>query len=184
MTLLEERAACVTFIRPHFLYLASLGDPSAGNMFPMNLVGELAGGHIGFALREQRAAAHLVERAGRIALSGVPLEQCPFVFRLAVNHRKERIDWDELPFATKPSSTCGIPIPAFATRVRELSVEAVRQIGSHRFFVGKIISDETHRREQQACVIHGFYQHWRLRGQPKELAASVAEDRVHKRGQG
>lgn len=182
MTLVEERAACVTFIRPHFLYLVSVGDASSGNMFPMNLVGELGGNYIGFGLREQRTAAHIVEETGRVALSGVPLDHCPLVFQLAVNHRKKQIGWDELPFQTQPSSTWGIPIPDFATRVRELHVEAVRRIGSHRFFVARIVSDETYHRAQQACVVHGFYQYWRLRGQEAELAASVADHYLHKRG--
>lgn len=182
MTLVEERAACVTFIRPHFLYLVSLGDASSGNMFPMNLVGELGGGYMGFGLREQRAASHIIEEAGRFALTGVPLAHCPVIFQLAVNHRKRRIAWEELPFETEPSSTWGIPVPSFATRVRELQIEAVRQIGSHRFFAAKVVSDETHRRDQQACVIHGFYQYWRLKGQKAELAASIAEHLIHKRG--
>ncbi len=111
MTLLEQRAASVTFIRPHPLCLVSIGDKTSGNIFPMNLMGDLGNGYFGFALREYRLAAHLVERAGRMALSGVPLLRCSVAVQLAGNHKKESIDWKQLPFETKLSMTFGIPVP-------------------------------------------------------------------------
>lgn len=182
MTLLEERAACVTFIRPHFLYLISIGETTSGNIFPMNLMGDLGEGFIGFALRNNRVVADLVQRDGRIAVSGIPLQRCSVPFQLAANYKKRSVDWNQLPFATRSSVTFGIPVPNFATRVRELQVELVHDLGSHRLFVARVISDETYTPDQQACVVHGFYQHWRLRGQPDKLAASVANDLMNKRG--
>ena len=182
MTLLEQRAASVTFIRPHPLSLVSVGDKKNGNIFPMNLMGELGNGYFGFALRERRLAAPLVESGGRIAISGVPLAQCSLPFRLAGNHKKQSIDWNELPFETKPSVTFGIPVPSFATRVREMRIEKVHKIGGHRFFIARIISDETYMTGPRACVVHGFYQFWRLRGDRATLRASVVEDSMNKRG--
>jgi hypothetical protein len=180
MTLREQRAACVTFIRPHPLCLGSLGDEACGNMFPMNLMGDLGGGYLGFALRKLRLAAHFVERAGRLAISGIPLSWCSVPFQLAGNHKKESIDWKELPFETKPSPLFRIPVPAFATRVREMQIEQVHQLGSHRFFIARTVSDETYAEGLQACVVHGFYQFWRLKGDSAMLKASVAEDAIRK----
>lgn len=182
MSLLEERAANVTFIRPHFLYLVSVGDQKTGNIFPMNLLSDLGSGYFGLALREQRRAAHTVDRVRRVAVSGIPLSRCAVLFQLVDNHKKESIDWTQLPFNTRESMTFGIPVPTFATRVREMQIETACQLGSHRFFIGRMVSDEGPSGGMQACVVHGFYQYWRLNGNKERLLASLTEHSVNRKG--
>ncbi len=182
MSFIERRAAMVMFIRPHPVSLVSVVDDEGGNIFPMNIMGDLGNGNFAFALKGSRRAAHLVERTGRIALSSVPLPQASLAYQLAVNHTKECIEWDQLPFATKMSTTFNIPIPVFTQRVREMEVRKVRSIGSHIFFLARIIRDETFSKSLGLCVIHGFYQAWRLHGRSTELQASRAEDSFYKRG--
>ncbi|QNI34041.1 hypothetical protein H7849_09120 [Alloacidobacterium dinghuense] len=182
MTALELRAAIVTFIRPHPLGLVSIVTEAGGNIFPMNLMGELGNGYFAFALKDSRLAAHLVEREGRIALSTVPMPLCSLAFQYAAHHTKESIDWDQLPFPLKLSKEFRIPVPVSAPRVREIQVDQVHKIGSHTLFVARVISDERFSEELQVHVVHGFYQHWRLRGQREALAASVAADSLNKRG--
>jgi flavin reductase (DIM6/NTAB) family NADH-FMN oxidoreductase RutF len=138
MTLVEQRAAMVTFIRPHPLALVSITGEAGGNIFPMNLMGELGHHYFAFALKDSRLAAHLVRRAGRIALSSVPLPQSSVAHQLAINHTKQSIDWNQLPFAVKMSTVFNIPVPVFAMRVREMEIEKVLPIGSHTFFVARI----------------------------------------------
>jgi flavin reductase (DIM6/NTAB) family NADH-FMN oxidoreductase RutF len=180
MSFLERRAAMVMFIRPHPVCLGSVIAAGGGNIFPMNLMGNLGSGYLAFALKDSRRAAHLVEQAGCIAISSVPIAQAPFAFRLAVNHFKDSIDWEQLPFSTVPSSTFGIPVPQFALRVRELQVERVHRIGSHTLFVARIVRDERSSAEPELCVIHGFYQAWRLRGRSTELKAALTADAINK----
>jgi hypothetical protein len=180
MTPMEERAACVTFIRPHFLSLVSIGDEKCGNIFPMNLMGELGNSYFGFALRELRLVAHQVERAGRLALSGIPLGQCSVPFALVGNHRREFMNWIDLPFPVEPSSGFRIPVPGFASRVREMRIEKAMLIGSHRFFIARITSDEVRGFIPQACVVHGFYQYFRLKGNKEMLKNAVAADIVNR----
>jgi hypothetical protein len=180
MTPVEERAACATFIRPHFLSLVSIGDEKCGNIFPMNLMGELGNDYFGFALRELRLVAHQVERAGRMALSGIPLDKCSVPFALVGNHRRESVDWTSLPFPVEPSSTFQIPVPSFASRVREMRIEKVMPVGSHRFFIARITSDELRVPTLQACVVHGFYQYFRLKGNKDMLKKAVADDMVNR----
>jgi len=182
MTARELRAAIVTFIRPHPLMLGSLIGEAGGNMFPMNLMGELGNGYFAFALKDSRRAAHLVEDAGRISLSNVPLPLCSTAFQMAVNHTKDSISWDQLPFALKTSKEFRIPVPAAAPRVRELQVEQIRKIGSHTLFIARIVSDEKYSDDLQVHMIHGFFQHWRMRDRKSELAASLAADLLNKRG--
>jgi hypothetical protein len=148
----------------------------------MNLMGELGNGFFAFALKDSRRAAHLVERARRIALSSVPLSQAPLAYQLAINHTKECIDWNELPFATKASTTFKIPIPVFTQRVREMEVLKSHNIGSHIFFLARLIHAESFSNSLGLSVIHGFYQAWRLNGHGAELQASRAEERSLKGG--
>jgi flavin reductase (DIM6/NTAB) family NADH-FMN oxidoreductase RutF len=180
MSFLDRRAAIVTFIRPHPVVLVSIAEGNAGNMFPMNLMGELAPSRLAFALKDSRRAAHLVERVGRAALSNVPIAQASFPYRLAVNHFKDSISWDELPFATKRSAAFDIPIPVFTSRLREVEIEHVHPIGSHTLFVARVVHDEKFAHAADLCVIHGFYQAWRLRKNGGQLADSIRKDTLHK----
>ena len=186
MTLLEQRAAFVTFIRPHPNALVSLSGQAGANIFPMNLMGDLGHGYFGFALTVKRLAGKLVERYRRIALSNVPISSSGVAYALTPNHRKESADWDQLPFDRKITPEFNIPFPGFATRVREMEVEQTMDLGignrkpSHKFFIARILSDQRFSAEPGANVIHGFYQHWRLRGQAEELKISIEQDRLNK----
>jgi flavin reductase (DIM6/NTAB) family NADH-FMN oxidoreductase RutF len=180
MSFLDQRAAIVTFIRAHPVTLVSSVDASGGNIFPMNLMGELGNGRFAFALKDSRRAAHLVERTRRVALSSVPMSQAALAFRLALNHFKDSIVWEELPFATRVSIALKIPVPAFTPRVREMLVEKVHPIGSHTLFVATMVHEETLSKVPELCVIHGFYQAWRLRNHRAELQASVRKDSLNK----
>ena len=182
MSFLERRAAMVMFICPHPVVLLSLCNESGGNIFPMNILGNLGGGYFALALKESRLAAHLVELAGRVAISNVPFSHTSTAFKLGVNHRKPSISWSELPFQTRLSSTFGIPVPAFAHRVREMKIDAVHRLGSHIFFIARVVSDESSPEPEGLCIVHGFYQGWRLRGRRAELEASLVANQLNRRG--
>jgi hypothetical protein len=186
MTLVEQRAAFVTFIQPHPNALVSLSGQAGANIFPMNLMGDLGHGYFGFALTVKRLAGKLVERYRRIALSNVPISSSGVAYALTPNHRKESADWDQLPFDRKTSPEFNIPFPGFATRVREMEVKQTMDLDicnrrpSHKFFIARIASDQRLSAELGANVIHSFYQCWRLRGQPEELKMSIEQDRLNK----
>jgi hypothetical protein len=127
-------------------------------------------------------AAHLVERAGRVVLSSVPLERSALAYQYAIHHTKASIDWDQLPFALEESETFGIPYPDFALRVREMEVAKVTKTGSHTFFIARVVSDRRLLDGLQVNVVHGFYQAVRLRGNQSQLKAAVAADSINKRG--
>jgi hypothetical protein len=178
----EIRASQVAFIRPHPLMLGSVNGKSGGNIFPMNLLGDLGNNYFAFALKDSRRPAHLVERLGTIAVSNVPLSLCSVAFKLATNHTRESIEWNQLSFPLTLSKHLLIPVPASAPRVREMKIDCVHKIGSHTFFITRIISDEWHWDEPQVHIIHGFYQHWRLRGDKAKLKSSLLEDSLNKHG--
>jgi hypothetical protein len=111
------------------------------------------------------------------------MEQGDLGYKLGPNHSKKNgIDWSDLPFATRPSPKFSIPIPAFSFRVREIEVELARKLGSHIFFVGRVVGEERFAEGEEWCVVHGHYQAWRLKSRPGEIASSIAEDARVKRG--
>jgi flavin reductase (DIM6/NTAB) family NADH-FMN oxidoreductase RutF len=73
-----------------------------------------------------------------------------------------------------------LPVPVFAYRVREMEVEQVHCIGSHNFFVARVIHDEILDEGQELFVIHGFYHAWRIRKQLTNKAFALAEDALVK----
>ena len=183
LSFLERRAMMVEFIRPHPVILVSVGSREEGNMFPMNLFGDLGNGYFGLALRAERVVGGLVQRHGRIAVSSMPLSHGAVAYQLAHNHSRQSFDWDQLPYALRMSPLFNIPVPAFALRVREMEIETVRAVGSHRFFLARIVRDEKCSEGLAFCSVHGFYQGWRLKGcSEEERKASLAVDAFSKRG--
>jgi flavin reductase (DIM6/NTAB) family NADH-FMN oxidoreductase RutF len=179
----ELRAMEVLFICPRPIGVASAEESSCGNMFPMNVMGQLDDGYLGFGLKDARNPSQLVGRTGRLVLSTIPMQQGDLGYKLGPNHsQRNGIDWKDLPFATRRSPQFGIPIPEFALRVREMEVEGTRKLGSHIFFVGRIVSDKRFSEGVEWCVIDGHYQVWRLKSRPRELQSSFAEDARVKRG--
>jgi hypothetical protein len=182
MSFLERRAAMVSFIRPHPTVLVSIAGEFGGNIFPMNIMGALDTGRFGFALRNDRLAGQSVERAGRLVMSNVPVRYASLAYGLASNHTKAFVQWNELPFAIKLSPIFQFPIPEFAQRVREMEVEKSHRIGSHSFFVARIVADTVFSLQPSLSIIHGYYQTWRLGGHAAAMKAALVEDHLNKHG--
>jgi hypothetical protein len=54
------------------------------------------------------------------------------------------------------------------------------EIGSHTFFVGTVVNDEIRSDESELCVIHGFYQAWRIKRGIAQREPSVRADAANK----
>ena len=166
MTMRDAAAMPIFFICPRPVALAS----AAENIFPMNLMGPLGGAYFGFALNSSRASAAVVRRAGRLALSTVPLEHAAVARGLGPNHKRDTVRWNELPFPTMPSPTLGLRVPCFASRVRELELLTTRDLGSHTFFLARVLDDEVRADGLQFFMVHGLYQAWRQKMRFKPAA--------------
>lgn len=176
ITTRETRAMIVFYLCPRPVALVTVEDSQARNMFPMNLMGPVGDGCFAFALNSHRAAAPLVERARRVVLSSVPVNQSALISRLGANHRTFSIEWDRLPFATVRPKTIDVPVAEFALKVREMHVEAVHPLGSHTLFVAKTIAEENLAEGPQLFNAHGMYQAWRSR--QERISESPAYGRV------
>ncbi|QNI32493.1 hypothetical protein H7849_00205 [Alloacidobacterium dinghuense] len=159
----ENRAMAVFYTCPRPVVLVSVIDGDMGNLFPMNIMGPIGNGYFAFGLNSSRSVAPLVERAKKVVLSNIPVELADTAFKVRGNHRKLSINWSELPFATITPRSVGIPVPEFASRIREMHVEGMQKIGSHILFVAKTTHEETLLYGPQFFLAHGSYHAWRQR---------------------
>jgi flavin reductase (DIM6/NTAB) family NADH-FMN oxidoreductase RutF len=162
MSATDEHAMMVMFICPRPVVLVTTMEEHGGNLFPMNLLGHLGDGYFSLALNRERQASECVKRSGRIALSSIPFEKAYLARQLARHHLQASIDWDQLPFRVKASSRFGVPVPEFALRVRELEVQTVEELGSHTFFVARVLHEEIYADGPNFFMIHGIYQGVRM----------------------
>ena len=164
----------VFFICPRPVVLVSVVHDGSGNVFPMNLMGPVGEGRFAFSLNSTRHAAPIVGRAGRLAISNVPFDQAALARQLGRNHMKDSIDMTHLPFAARMSPEFGFPSPEFAVRVREMEVEFTERLGSHTFFITRMVHDEQVSASPEFFYVHGIYQAWRLRNHIAAPAQSPA----------
>jgi flavin reductase (DIM6/NTAB) family NADH-FMN oxidoreductase RutF len=157
----ELHALFVLYICPRPVFLVSVCDGKASNIFPMDLVGPVAQQRFSIALHTASKALPLIEHSRRIALSSVPAEKIPLAYQLGPNHNETSVSWSSVPFRLAVSSEFCLPIPDFALRVRELEVSEVRQIGSHVLMVCRVVADNAMADGLQFFQAHGFYEEWR-----------------------
>lgn len=173
----QTRAMAAMFCCPRPVSLFSVADPQGnGNIYPLNVMGDLNRNYFGFCLKHNYLPEKFVQQTMRLALSSVPMKQGPIAYLLGPNHNRPTIDWNQLPFATRPSQIFKIPVPSFACRVRELQVERVHRLGYHTFFLARVLSDERVAHVPELCVAHGFYQDWRVRNLGVNKLQADAED--------
>jgi len=110
-------------------------------MFPMDLIGPTDSPWFSMALRRSSPAVLLMQRAGRQALSSVPLSYKGFAYELAKHHKQVSIDWKALPFPTRASPAFAFPVPTAALRVREVVIERSQEVGSHMLFVTSVVRE-------------------------------------------
>lgn len=157
----------VFYMMPRPVYLVSVVDGDAGNLFPMDLVGPL--GEHGFllALRLTSPSVELMRASGRIAVSAVPAEWKELAYRLGDHHRTRMLAWDTLQVRIAPSPVLGIPVPRDALGLRELAVERCEAVGSHMLFATSIVAHSAQRDAPQLCHVSDMYARWRVaRGEP------------------
>jgi flavin reductase (DIM6/NTAB) family NADH-FMN oxidoreductase RutF len=154
---LDSRCNEIVFFCPRPIVLVSLFHGSSGNIFPMNLMGMVEEGYFVFALNRSKKSAGAVAAAAELAISTIPFEHAELARGLGPNHSQNSIDFARLPFGTFPSRTLGIPVPEFSLAVRELRVEKVLPLGSHDFFVARIIGTQVHVSAPEFYRIHGLY---------------------------
>ncbi len=154
---LDSRCNETIFSCPRPVVLVSALEGDRGNLFPMNLMGPVGHEYFAFALNSKNHAAPLVGQTARLAVSTIPFEQAEQVRQLAKNHHVSSVDWSQLPFDTHLSRTLLIPVPDFALTVREMKIEHSYPLGSHTFFVARVVDRTLYSDAPEFHRIHGLY---------------------------
>jgi len=166
----ELRSLFVLYVCPRPVFLVSVADGDRCNIFPMDLVGSIGSHYFSLALHRTSTGIPLIEASGRLAIASVPAAQMNLAYQLGKNHNKPGVDLASLPFALTRSAVFGLPVPKFALRVRELELETVRPLGSHTFFLCRIVEDQHWADGPQFFQAHSFYEPWRQRAVPLKRA--------------
>jgi flavin reductase (DIM6/NTAB) family NADH-FMN oxidoreductase RutF len=174
MIIRELFALSTFYICPRPVVLVSVVDGNAGNIFPMDLIGPIGGQHFTLALHATSTAVSLMERSRRVALSGVPVEQISIAYALGQNHKKTDFRWNQISFDLTTSPAFGLPIPEFALSVKEMEIEEVRVMGSHKLFICRTEVNHLRSHGLQLSFVQGFYHARRQQTQPLVPATRVA----------
>jgi flavin reductase (DIM6/NTAB) family NADH-FMN oxidoreductase RutF len=157
------RQLMVFYICPRPVVLVSVSEAAHSNVFPMDLIGPLRHGCFTLALRNSSISIPAMVAGRRIVISSIGAEHKSAVYRLGEHHRKAFTDWNDLPFPTQLTQNFGIPAIASALQIRELAVEHNEAIGSHMFFVCRVVSDCRPANGYQLHHTAGFLQEFRKR---------------------
>ncbi len=154
----------IAYLCPRPVVLVSVAAPGHPNIFPMDLIGPLErSGFFSLALRSTNVSIPVMRETRRVALSGMPATMKAAVYKLAEHHRQPLKDWTELPFPVRPSQTFDIPVVTAALRIQELAIEHSQEIGSHVFFLCRVVSEENLAESDQLHHTAGFHQAYRRR---------------------
>ena len=165
----------IAYLSPRPVVLVSVDTPGHRNIFPMDLIGPLGrSGLFSLALRSTNVSVPAMRDARRVVLSCMPAAMKDAVYALSVHHRQPLPDWAALPFPVRRSRAFGISAAAPALRIRELDIVHSEEVGSHTFFLGRIVSEEALAQDTQLHHTAGFHQAWRRRrGSPFAEARSA-----------
>lgn len=160
----------IAYLCPRPVVLVSVGEPGHQNIFPMDLIGPLErSGLFSLALRTTNVSEPVMRQARRVVLSHMPASMKATVYQLSEHHRQPLAEWGALPFPMRPSRQFGIPAVAAALRIQELDIVHSQEIGSHTFFVARVIADDNWAQGAQLHHTAGFHQAYR-RGQDMPFA--------------
>ncbi len=160
----EQFSNWVAYFLPRPVHLISFEHEGHGNIFPMDLIGTTASPYYLLSLHRKRPALPLILASGKLAVSAIPGEFTPIAYRLGRHHRVATVDWTDLPFATVPSATYGIPVPADALSVREVRLHSTHEVGKHVILVTTTTQVQRRRTAPEMCHVNRLYQAYLRRG--------------------
>lgn len=155
----DLQAFFIFYCCPRPVVLVSVEHENSNNIFPMDLIGDTESGFFSIALRKTSPAIALMQRSRKLALSNMPIRTADDVYQLGAHHKKDSIDPASLPFSMDSSQEFGLPVPALATRIREVKIESWREVGSHVVFLTTQISEKHRSNEREFFHISGYYKH-------------------------
>jgi hypothetical protein len=154
----------IAYSVPRIISLISVSDGKYCNLFPTDLNGYFGAEEYIISLRIGGKASDQVESLKKIVLSRLPAGDCSFAYSLNKNHMKEMSDETNFKFRKERSEKFNLPIPENATQYRELELINSIEIGIHRLYFFKIVSDKKINDQSGTLAhIHRNYAEWRIK---------------------
>jgi flavin reductase (DIM6/NTAB) family NADH-FMN oxidoreductase RutF len=148
----------VHYVCPRPVALVSvMDDGTRGNLFPMDLLGQVVPGAFVAALKNTNRTIESVRRSRRIVVSRIPLELSKQAYALADMHRSAHIDWAAAPVALARSAGSGYPIPARALVATEVEIHHTEDMGSHTALVGVPVHEQRLNEGRGMHHVSGLY---------------------------
>jgi hypothetical protein len=126
----------------------------------MDLIGPAEGGRFLMALRRTSKVSEAILASRRLAMAEIPFGLKEAAYTLGGHHRRRPEPGQALPFEASPSPELGLPLPTGGVRVREVAVESVQEVGSHRLYLTRILHESPARNELRLCHASGLLGEW------------------------
>jgi flavin reductase (DIM6/NTAB) family NADH-FMN oxidoreductase RutF len=146
----------VLYSCPRPVALVSFEVNGHGNIFPMDLLGPVASGHMLLALHNTSPSLSLMKSAEGVALSEAPVELRPEVYQIGANHRTAQADWDALPLELYRTPTLQAFAPTLGLGTLELEIQTTLDAGSHTLFVTRPIAYQHLANGKRLHHVQGF----------------------------
>ena len=152
----------IAYSVPRNISLVTVADHDLYNLFPTDLHGSLNGQYYSISLRKNGKACEQVEATRRILVSEMDWSAYKTVYSFGKNHMQAMKSKESFPFSEHYSTNFNLPVPAFATKYRELELIESFDHGIHRLHLFKIISTQLlNEKALTLAHIHNTYATWR-----------------------
>jgi hypothetical protein len=152
----------VAYALPRKISLITVADHDLVNLFPTDLHGPINEQYYSISLRQNGKACDQVEDTRRILVSEMDSSAYKIVYDLGKNHMQAMRTKENFPFGEMYSAFFTLPVPASATKYRELELLESFDHGIHRLHLFKIISTQLIKEKGSTLAhIHNAYATWR-----------------------
>jgi flavin reductase (DIM6/NTAB) family NADH-FMN oxidoreductase RutF len=162
MSAAAQRHLAIVYLLPRPVFYVSVDDGDGSNLFPMDLIGTVGAG-LSLALRRTSPSVTTMRRSLRVALGDVAVGDRALAYGLGEHHREARIDWARLPVPMVDSEKFGLRLPVCSLRIRECRIEQVADMGSHCWFLCRVVSEHLLGTGPRLCHTSGIHSHYRAR---------------------
>jgi hypothetical protein len=152
----------IAYALPRNISLVTVSNNDLYNLFPTDLHGCINEHYYSISLRQNGKACEQVEATRRILVSEMEGNAYKTVYALGKNHMQPMKSKESFPFGELHSANFNLPVPASATKYRELELIESFDHGIHRLHLFKIISTQLlNEKASTLAHIHNTYATWR-----------------------
>ena len=128
---------------PRRVRLISFRQENYFNIFPMDLLGDIAGtNRYVFGLRHSNTSLPRILETGKILVAEVSHVHKDMIYQLGKHHSGHPPSLDELPFAVNRSKNFDFYIPALVESYKEVRILRILNLGSHMLLWGEVLEEQ------------------------------------------